>query len=190
MKIIQAQLNKECIISHYLNKNVLNDFFPYSAKYISKDGFLTKHFEHKTLFEWEAYIYSQISKIAPDLYDLSHQEMTYDLSNLSSIRDVLRENEYNFEKLCNDLFLFIESFKKYSFIHGNLKIDNIFIDENDNFYVIDFTHSSIHSNIHSNIFNQYNDFYSLYNSILNVVNKDQVDYLDNIFNKYVPKMGY
>lgn len=185
MKIIQAQLNKECIISHYLNRNVLNDFFPYSAKYVSNDHLLIKHFEHKTLFEWEAYIYSRISKIVPDLCDLGDREMTYDLTNLTSIRKILRENDNDFENLCNNLFLFIDSFKKYSFIHGNLKIDNIFIDKNGNFSVIDFTHS----NVNLIMFNQYSDFYSLYNSILNVVSKDHVNYLDSVFQKHISKMG-
>jgi tRNA A-37 threonylcarbamoyl transferase component Bud32 len=183
---IQAQLNKECIISHYLNKNVLNDFFPYSAKYMSNNRLLTKYFEHKTLFEWEAYIYSQVSIIVPDVYDLDDKEMTYDLRNLSSIREILKENDVNFEKLCDGLFLFIETFKKYSFTHGNLKIDNIFIDKNGIFFVIDFTHS----NVNLSIFNQCTDFHSLYNSILNVVSKDHVNYLDSVFQKHVPKMGY
>ena len=67
---MKAQINKECTVAHYLNKNILNEFFPHSASYTCKDDLLTKHFEHTTLFEWEAYIYSNIVSIVPIICDL------------------------------------------------------------------------------------------------------------------------
>jgi hypothetical protein len=185
MEISKAQLNKECMISHYLNKNVLNDFFPYSAKYTCNNDLLTKHFEHVSLFEWEAYIYSRISNIVPNISDINDKEWTYNLSGLKNLRYLLRSEDNN--SFCYDnLFKFVDSFKEHCFIHGNLKIDNIFMDNYNQFYVIDFTHSIItDSNLKS--INQYTDFYSIYNSISSISSSK---HLDILLNKYVPTMGY
>jgi tRNA A-37 threonylcarbamoyl transferase component Bud32 len=182
MDLSKAQVNKEYMTSHYLNKNVLNDFFPYSASYACKDDLLTKYFEHVTLFEWEAYIYSRISKIAPDICDIKDKELTYDLTGLKSIRDLLREPNSSF--CYKNLFKFVYSFRQYAFIHGNLKIDNLFMDNHNNFYIIDFTHSIIQEKGETLI---YTDFYSIYNSLLSISTSTQ---LETEFNKYVPRMGY
>ena len=177
---MKAQINKECTVAHYLNKNILNEFFPHSASYTCKDDLLTKHFEHTTLFEWEAYIYSNIVSIVPIICDLKKNEWTYDLTGLRTIRDVLRHREFDYTSLFN----FVDSFQNYSFIHGNLKIDNLFMNDDNEFFVIDFTHSIIKE---KNIINQYTDFYSIYNSIRSISGSTQ---LNALFNQYVPQTGY
>jgi tRNA A-37 threonylcarbamoyl transferase component Bud32 len=182
MELSKAQVNKECMIAHYLNKNVLNDFYPYSANYTFKNKLLTKHFEHTTLFEWEAYVYSRISNIVPSIIDIGHNEWTYDLSGIKPLRYLLREEN---NSVCyKSLFKFVHSFRDYSLIHGNLKIDNLFMDGNNQFYVIDFTHSIIKEKDTPMI---YTDFYSIYNSISTISSSK---HLDGLFNKYVPQMGY
>lgn len=182
MEISKAQVNKEYMIAHYLNKNVLNDFFPYSARYSCKNELLTKHFEHTTLFEWEAYIYSRISILVPEITDLKKNEWTYDLNGLKTVRNWLQDENNSF--YYDAVFEFVQSFRHHSFIHGNLKIDNIFMNDDNQFFVIDFTHSMIKEN---NSINQYTDFYSIYNSMSSISGSRD---LNNLFNYYVPQMGY
>ena len=107
-------------------------------------------------------------------------EWTYDLTGLRTIRDVLRHREFDYTSLFN----FVDSFQNYSFIHGNLKIDNLFMNDDNEFFVIDFTHSIIKE---KNIINQYTDFYSIYNSIRSISGSTQ---LNALFNQYVPQTGY
>lgn len=60
---------------------------------------------------------------------INKNEIIYHLKNHCSLRKFLEKNINNISLIMNELFLFIHSFKNYHFIHGNLHIDNIFIDE-------------------------------------------------------------
>ena len=185
--MMKLNTNVQPTIEFYLNQNVLKDFYPYSCKYTLKNNLLTKHFEHKTLFEWETYIYTKVKSIAPKIETVSENYFVYDINNLNSIRQVLKSNDLDFESFCENLFEFIENFATFSFIHGNLTKDNIFMNENTSkFYVIDFTHSALKEQV----LNKYTDFYYAYNSLSSQINRCDQKILDSIFNSYVPVSGY
>ena len=69
--------------------------------------------------------------------------------------DFLIKNPNHIHLIINEAFAFVNTFKKYNFIHGNLHIDNIYINIQDmyQFFVIDLCnsyYSNSCSNSHSN----------------------------------------
>lgn len=63
------------------------------------------------------------------LMSIVNNEITYHVKNFISLRNYLCKHIDNTTLIINELFMFINSFKNYDFIHGNLHIDNIFVDE-------------------------------------------------------------
>lgn len=174
---------------------------------------ILRHFYSFDIFEWESYVYLYLlsSNIVPQL---SSENLTiiYHVKNLISLKTFLNKTKTNIYILFNELYRFINSFKTFYFIHGNLTIDNIFID-NDlfnktniiKFYIIDYSNSFIiKSNIktpkykRSSFIREYNtpikyelldlwDFYTVYFSlsIFYKKNKVLIEYLNKLLNEYI-----
>jgi len=95
---------------------------------------------------------------------MKSNELIYFTKHYKSLRKLLSEINENknssskfkitFSLIINELFAYINTFKKYNFIHGNLHIDNIFIEIVDNqlfFYVIDLCNSYFTDNDTENV---------------------------------------
>lgn len=139
--IFKSIRDKECV---YLNKKTThsNHYFK------DQNGNMCKYITENSILIWEKYIYSKFLKynIFP-VVNSTDNHIIYHTSNLVSLRTFLENPTVNITYILYELFSFINSFKLYGFIHGNLNIDNIFIYTQKNyidFYVIDFTNSYIY----------------------------------------------
>lgn len=111
-----------------------------------KNGFIKKICFNKEIIDHESNIYLKLLK--SDICVLTtiiNNEIIYTTTKLISLRTFLKKNPNHMSLIINEVFAFINSFKNYNFIHGNLHIDNIYIDiqKNYKFYVLDFCNSFI-----------------------------------------------
>lgn len=100
----------------------------------------------------ESYVYLTLltkNSDIPCLMSIKNNEIIYHLKDHSSLRNYLWKNFDNITLIMNELFVFINRFKDYKYVHGNLHIDNIFVDNINSydmkikFHVIDFCNSYI-----------------------------------------------
>jgi hypothetical protein len=169
-------------------------------------------FDNNELYKWETKIYLKLvnSEIVPLINTNKESNIIYILNEYVSLRRFLKEKEnYNNTNLIlNELYSFINTFKKYNFVHGNLHIDNIFIKQNMNdkikydFKVIDYVNSYIKNerlsfyrtsfigeyDVKNNEFLNYWDFFTIYISLNRFYkNKANILYnLHNIVESYIP----
>jgi hypothetical protein len=122
---------------------------------------------------------------------------TYDKISLFSY---LNKHQSNKKFVMNELFCFINKFQKINFIHNNLHIHNIFVNENEflgkgHFYIIDLTNSDIKNESKSDDlclisakYQFYWDYFTIYKSLKSYL-KDDLDlkYLDELIENYIPK---
>jgi hypothetical protein len=120
--------------------------------------------------------------------------LCYNIKYEISLHSYLDKYKPNISFLLNELFSFVNKFKSYKFLHGNLHIHNIFLNPNlflrkSTFYVIDFSNSYILNNSYSkNRLFVYNwDFFSLYISLKNFFKNDikNLIYLENLILTYI-----
>jgi RIO-like serine/threonine protein kinase len=147
-KIISKKTDTICL---NINKrdNIKNKFANISLKYFydkNSQGNIEKYFIDTDLFKWEidVYLYLVDKNIVP-LSSTDNQKIIYHTNKLQSLFTVLKntcKNKTNIKCILNELFSFVNKFKKIHFVHGNLNLYNIFIDENGMFSVIDFSNSS------------------------------------------------
>jgi hypothetical protein len=115
-----------------------------------KDDNIVRIFNSVNLLNWEigVYLYLVDYKLCP-LIDVKNSEIVYILDDYVSVRNYLKSKNKKKETitlLLNELFSFINTFKKYEYIHGNLHIDNIFIKKKTypfKFVIIDYSNSYI-----------------------------------------------
>lgn len=111
---------------------------------------IKKQFNQSKALLWEEFIHTQLkntkSNFIPDtIFDKN--SCIYNLDNLVSLRHFLKTHKQHFTFIINEIFSYTCSFySNYFFIHGNLHIDNIFINENTFFnrpcfFVIDYSNS-------------------------------------------------
>lgn len=142
------------------NKNIFKDSFKYDRDcyflnlqcdqdcYCDKDinNDIRRIFFDNTIFKHEVYIYLSLLKnninITP-LLSNHNNDIIYITNNLISLRTFLIKNPNHLHLIINEIFAFVNTFKKYNFIHGNLHIDNIYIDVKNTyqFFVIDLCNS-------------------------------------------------
>ena len=112
---------------------------------------ITRMYDNNDLYNWEVCVYLKLlgSKITP-LVSCEENKLCYVLNEYISLRQLINKDIKNINKISlvlNELYSFINTFKKYNFIHGNLHIDNIFIKELEktkfDFKVIDYANSYI-----------------------------------------------
>lgn len=100
----------------------------------------------KTIFNYETFIYLSLLKRNADITTMisfNKNDLVYITKDFISLRLFLLNNPNHTSLIINEVFAFINTFKKYNFIHGNLHIDNIFVDINNNykFHIIDLCNS-------------------------------------------------
>lgn len=201
----------ECV---YLDKSCIQP-----SLYSRLDNNILKNFFSYDVFEWESYVYLYLisnnnnTNIVPQISS-ENLQITYYIPDFISFRTFLSKNNknINFYIILNELFSFIRKFKKYKFIHGNLTIDNVFIDiklfNRSNivkFYIVDYSNSYILSknskipkHSRTSFMGEYNnpikmnlieywDFYTIYLSLLNYYknNKNIIHYIDKLSYEYI-----
>jgi len=154
-KGIRKKIDKE-INCEYINNKCIQSCTCYVD---NKDpDNILRIFYNYDLYKWEIEVYLKLldSKIIPLITSYKY-EISYVLKGFVSLRTFFNKKENkNNEKITlilNELYSFINTFKKYNFVHGNLHIDNIYIKKIENnckityeFKVIDYVNSYI-SNI-------------------------------------------
>lgn len=145
---IFKQISKKKVDSCFLincqcNQDCYCDQFNLNIRRLCFDPDIYKH---------ESYIYLMLltkNSNIPCLMSVKNNEIIYHLKDHSSLRNYMWKNIHNITLIINELFVFIHSFKEYNFVHGNLHIDNIFVDTLNScdtkviFHTIDFCNSYI-----------------------------------------------
>jgi hypothetical protein len=154
MSNIFASINKRDKECNQLNKNANSAF--YTCR--TKDKNICKHYFIDSLFQWESLICLHLfqKSIIPIVeIDSINLTITYQVKDMMSLRSFLLCNKNKARIVISEVFSMIKNFKRYKFIHGNLHIDNIFVNynnnnKNNNLYVVDFTNSNITGSIFKN----------------------------------------
>ena len=144
-KFSKNMSNKECF---YLNLLCNQDCY---CK-IDKDKNIKRICFNNDVYNHEIQIYLTLLKYKADIstmISIHKNEIVYITNNLISLRTFLINNKSHTSLIINETFAFINKFKQYNFIHGNLHIDNIYINiKNDyTFHVIDLCNSYIMNEI-------------------------------------------
>lgn len=123
----------------------------------NKNNFI-KVTKEKKILDWEKFIYNKLKEFkknfVPDTI-FNDKDCIYKLHNLVSLRCFITNNKNHFSFIINEIFSYTYSFYySYSFVHGNLHIDNIFIDpltffKKPCFFFIDLSNSYIINCRHS-----------------------------------------
>ena len=180
--------DKECELIHKfsLNKSI---FYRDSQNNIIKTFF--NNFMYKN--EIDIYLYL-LNKNITLLSTPNKLSLCYNINYEISLYSYLDNYKSNITFLLNELFCFINRFKSYKFVHGNLHLHNIFLNPNTfvqkgKFYVIDFSNSYIiQKNYTKDKLFVYNwDFFSLYISLKNFFKNDikNLIYLENLILNYI-----
>lgn len=200
-------LNKKNEILN-LKKVNLNDICLELSFYILNDkNNLIKYFIHDDVLEWEYRIYLNILELSV-LASYDNHRLIYHISDKIPVcKCILDTQNYNTKLLLNELFSFVNSFKEFNFTHGNLHINNIFMDKNK-FYIIDFSSSYINKRSlnfnrianykresflrendekFKNKYLNYWDHYTLYVSVNEILNDKCKSYLECLILNYIPE---
>lgn len=108
---------------------------------------IVKYYKDENNFATEIILHHYLSnkKITTDFdIDLKNKKLSYIIDGKISLYNYLETcNHYGkIRVLSNELFAFVNNFKKYNFVHGNVHIANIFVNPKTlKLYTIDFTHS-------------------------------------------------
>lgn len=192
------QIDEEC---RYINEKCLQDCVCIKTK----DNNIIKEFFNKELFYWESKIYLALCErgFIPLASTMSPKIMYY-TKNMISLRSKLTDRSCHIKEVLNEVFNFVNLFYKNNFIHGNLHIDNIFIDKKGCFYIVDLTNSYlVKSGLKSpkykrrsfinldnfddlSIHVKYIDFFTLYISLKSfLTNIKYIKYLDKLITSYI-----
>lgn len=195
------QIDQEC---RYINEKCLQECMCIKTK----DNNITKDFLNNELFYWECNIYLALCEkgFVPLASTIYPTMMIYYTKDMISLRSKLIDRNCNVKEILNEVFNFANLFYKNNFIHGNLHIDNIFIDKCGSFYIIDFTNSylikssfnkpkykrrSFINSIDSidnikKIHVKYIDSFTLYISLKSFLTSIKyIRYIDNLINNYI-----
>ena len=109
---------------------------------------IVKYYKDEHNFATEIILHQYLSnkKITTDFdIDLKNKKLSYIIDGKISLYNYLEtcnESDGLLRVLSNELFAFVNNFKKYDFVHGNLHIGNIFINPKKlTLCIIDFTHA-------------------------------------------------
>jgi hypothetical protein len=173
---------------------------------------ICKHFVSDEVLNWELKVYQTLKKynITPKL-DITKSiglQVTYNTNHLTSLRNYIKKQKINYSLFFNELFSFINSFKTFKFVHGNLHIDNVFVSQckysGIKYYIIDYSNAFLFNTKiapkykRSSYIGEYNykiltynliywDFFTMYISLHEVIgNNDLIkDILVNVVRTYV-----
>ena len=181
--IIDAEckfLNKQNFSKYFYNKDQNNN--------------IIKYYKNQFDLECELVVYTYLlnKRITNPICQVKHKHLCYITNDKISLYTCLTNQEkfkVNIPFILNELFSFVNTFKKYNFLHGNLNLHNIFIDaKNLKFSVIDLTNAFILEEMYNDKaiieFFEYWDFFSLYKSLKNQSCIKNYD-LDNVILNYI-----
>lgn len=146
------------------HKNNLNTFHN-DMFYKKSDTKITKTFLEKSRFDWDIFILFILQKLNLDIiphiinieYNHKISNITFDVSNLISLREVFSQKYYfNFHYIINELFSFLKTIKDKNIFVNNLHIDTIYINrfkdkqEDIAFYILDISDTSFDKNLNTN----------------------------------------
>jgi RIO-like serine/threonine protein kinase len=165
---------------YYLNKNKYGNYFYDKNK--EKDlvcYFIDDYFYLKNV---NIYLYLVDKEIVP-FSSARKQKITFVTNECKTLFDVLKNTDKP-KIFLNELFSFINKFKKILFFHGNLHLYNILLDKNNKFLVIDFNKSKIKK---VNQYDYFFDLYTIYNNLLDFYKNDKEIclYIKDILLEYV-----
>jgi len=108
------------------------------------DNNIVKYFVSRNVFKWESFIYLKF--VTLDIFPLTtscNGKFVHYTSNMKSFRNILKNAGKKYSYIFNELFSFLNNMKSLHFLHGNLHIDNIFVEKHPKlkFAVIDFSNS-------------------------------------------------
>lgn len=165
----QDIIDSEC---KFLNKNNFRKYF-YNK---DNNNNIIKYYKNQYDLECELVVYTYLlnKRISNPICQVKHKRLSYITNDKISLYTYLTnqdKSKVNIPLVLNELFSFVNTFKKYNFLHGNLHLHNIFIDpKNKKFSVIDLTNAFILESSNDKIimeFFEYWDFFSLYKSLKN-----------------------
>lgn len=139
--ILKNTIDEEC-------KNLTSKCIHECIHYRDNNNIVRK-FLRKEVFEWESKIYLKFLENGMfPLASAQHNQLTYYTSGLVSFRTFSKKWKFNVPIALQELFSFINTFKTMKFLHGNLHVDNVFVDPKTftmdmQFYVIDYANSYI-----------------------------------------------
>lgn len=160
------------------------------------------------MITWETKVskYLQKRNINYLPFDIEREsgKITYDINNIISLSECLQTKNINL--FLNEIFSFVNRFKTYEFVHGNINLDNLYYDTlKCTFVISDFTNSNYKNqfpkykqrlfNNREVLFNiplKYHDLFSLYINLFFFFEKDSKQsekiciYLYDLLNDYVP----
>jgi hypothetical protein len=140
---LKSQMDNEC---KFLQHNCTHS----CAWSKDVDNNIVKVFPCKDVYAWETFVY--LNMVDEDIFPLVSPQtdtLTYITKDLISLRTLLNgKSKFNTTLLLNELFSCIHKFKSLHFMHGNLNMDNIFVNPSSlptdpQFVVIDYANSII-----------------------------------------------
>lgn len=145
--------NKNIFKSHHKDQECqyINKMCTQEACVFEKDNHnnLIKYFGSRDVFKWESYIY--LTFVTYDFFPLTnctHSHLLHLTNNMQSLRTVLTKCTLSYSVIFNELLSFVNDFKNKKLVHGNLHINNIFVQQKPflKFVVVDFANSFVLSN--------------------------------------------
>ena len=99
-----------------------------SCYYSRDDGKIRKHHSEPAILSHEIFVCQILrdSGIIPEFYT-KKDTITYDVSDMVSLRTYLDTRPKDLSIVIYELYSYVHAFKKSSFVHGNLNIDNVFV---------------------------------------------------------------
>jgi len=172
--------------------NKYNGYFLQNSFYEKHCNNIVKYYTDDDNFACEIILHQYLSnkRITLDFdIDLENRTLHYIINNKISLYNYLQKckNYTMLRVLLNELFSFVNTFKKHNFFHGNLHIGNIFINANTFvLYTIDFTQSHLLQK-QNTITDE--DLYSLYKSLntyfTQVSDRKSILYLQSLISTYI-----
>lgn len=103
---------------------------------VDDNGNILKRYVEESSFWWESKVY--VSLVERDIFPLmtaSSMNMTYYVSGMRSLRAILKEDSARYMIILYELFNFVKKFADMNFVHGNLHIDNIYVQFDRGHYI-------------------------------------------------------
>jgi tRNA A-37 threonylcarbamoyl transferase component Bud32 len=170
--------------------------------------FVRDEFQNISKYAPDSQSYNKEIKIYLELLDknifanmnANNNIITYMVNDMMSLRSFLDSLSLHERKarcciILNELFSFVNTLHTYQFVHGNLTIDNIFVEKTQSpskFYLVDLGYSKTPSTVPSLEFErQYlYDFMSLHISLQTYFDDaSELQYLDNIVSMYTKSLN-
>ncbi len=194
------------------HENTIDDVNLYSTHntiFVKTQNGIKRVYSDISVMNWEMYVYFYLDDRCPDIIpniDISDKDksITYCTINTIPLKKFLDKNIKKYSCILNELVSFVNTFKKYKFVHGNLHISNILVDTTNEkfykFYIIDLSNSYIpdfenpnqrrSSFVNKNIPLEFCDMTTLYHSIVNHLsstksNKKIIVDITRIFSEHI-----